>query len=162
MRHKKLKLGILFLLVLGLIDLQGQEEITASFGNFNGQGGSISYTAGQLVYTTFTGPNGSVGQGVQQPYEISIVTNIERKGDITLSCSVYPNPTINELTLKIVDLNGKELTYHLYDIAGKQLDYNVISGSSNTIPMSEYIPAVYFLKVKKNQKELITFKIIKK
>jgi len=66
------------------------------------------------------------------------------------------------LTLKIVNLNEKELTYHLYDIEGKQLDYNVIYGNSNTIPMLEYIPGIYFLKVKKNQKELITFKIIKK
>ena len=31
----------------------------------------MSYTVGQVVYYTYTGSNGSVAEGVQQPYEIS-------------------------------------------------------------------------------------------
>ena len=31
---------------------------------------------GQVVYITSTGINGSVAQGVQQPYEISVITGV--------------------------------------------------------------------------------------
>ena len=53
------------------IELQAQEIPIASGAVATGIGGSSSYTVGQVVYTTNTGSNGSVAQGVQQPYEIS-------------------------------------------------------------------------------------------
>jgi hypothetical protein len=162
MRHKKLKLGILFLLVLGLMDLQGQEEIISSFGNFNGQGGSINYTAGQLVYNTFTGVNGSVGQGVQQPIEISVITSIESGNSIKLSCVAFPNPTFNDLKLIIESDVVKEVTYQVFDVSGKRLDFNSLSSNNTIIPMSEYTSGIYFLKVNNDNEELITFKIIKR
>jgi hypothetical protein len=41
-------------------------------GEATGSGGSVSYSVGQVVYTTNTGINGSVAQGVQQPYEFQM------------------------------------------------------------------------------------------
>jgi hypothetical protein len=38
------------------------------------------------------GTNGTAAQGVQQPYEISVVTAIEKALDILLEMVVYPNP----------------------------------------------------------------------
>ena len=55
-----------------------QEGINVTGANASGSGGSASYTVGQMVYQTNTGTNGSVAEGVQQPYEISIVTAIEK------------------------------------------------------------------------------------
>ena len=100
MRHKKLKLSTLLLLGLGLIG-QAQETVPATGGNASGSGGSASYSIGQMVYTTNTGTNGSVAQGVQQPYEISVITGIEEAKGISLNCSAYPNPTIEFITLKV-------------------------------------------------------------
>lgn len=59
MRHKKIKLCAVLLLGLGLTRLQAQEAIPASGGNATGNGGSASYSVGQVVYTTNTGTNGS-------------------------------------------------------------------------------------------------------
>jgi hypothetical protein len=70
--------------------VHAQSTIPATGGNAAGNGGSVSYTVGQIVYTTVSGTNGSVAQGVQQPYEISVVTGIENK-EINLSCSIYSN-----------------------------------------------------------------------
>lgn len=70
MRNKKLKLSALLLLGLGLTGLQAQESVNATGGNASGSGGSASYSVGQVVYTTNTGTNGTVAQGVQQPFEI--------------------------------------------------------------------------------------------
>ncbi len=73
MKYKNLKLSAILLLGLGLTGLQAQTSVNATGGNASGSGGSASYSVGQVVYTTHTGTNGSVAQGVQQPFEISVV-----------------------------------------------------------------------------------------
>ena len=84
MRHKKFTLSAVLLLGLGLTGLQAQTSVNATGGDASGSGGSVSYSVGQVVYTTNTGTSGSVAQGVQQPYEISVVTAIEEAKGINL------------------------------------------------------------------------------
>ncbi|MFT7299094.1 MAG: hypothetical protein ACI9WO_001916 [Sphingobacteriales bacterium] len=64
MKHRKAITSIAFLF-LGLGGLQAQETVPATGGEATGNGGSSSYTVGQVVYTTNTGTNGSVAQGSQ-------------------------------------------------------------------------------------------------
>ena len=161
MRHKKLKLSALLLLGLGLTGLQAQESVNATGGNASGSGGSASYSVGQVVYTTNTGTNGSVSQGVQQPYEISVVTGIEEAKGINLSVSAYPNPTTDYLTLSIGEFEISNLSYQLYDMNGKLLQSEKISGNQTSIVMSNLVPSSYFVKVIQGNKEVKTFKIIK-
>ena len=101
MRHKRLKLSAVLLLGLGLTGLQAQQSINAAGGNATGSGGMVSYSVGQVAYKTHTGTSGSVSEGVQQPYEISVVTAIEKTKGINLSVTAYPNPTTDFLQLKI-------------------------------------------------------------
>jgi uncharacterized protein (TIGR02145 family) len=49
-----------------------QNTISAAGGNAKGSGGSASFTVGQIFYTKLSGTNGTVVQGIQQPYEISM------------------------------------------------------------------------------------------
>lgn len=161
MRHKRLKLSAILLLGFGLTGLQAQEAITATGGNASGSGGSASYSVGQVVYQTNTGANGSAAQGVQQPYEISVVIGIDEAKDINLTVAAYPNPTTDFLTLKVENYDKENLTYQLYDISGKLLENKKIEGNETNLVMSNLIPASYFLKVTDNNKEVKTFKIIK-
>jgi hypothetical protein len=150
---------------LGLTGLHAQEAIPASGGNASGSGGSASYSIGQMVFTTNTGTNGSVAQGVQQPFEISVVTSIDEAKDITLQCTAYPNPATDLLTLKIdasIKLSIQLISYQLFDVSGKLLESKKVEGSETRIAMSSLVPATYFLKVIQNNKEIKTFKIIKK
>ena len=121
MRHKRLKLSAVLLLGLGLTGLQAQTSVNATGSNASGSGGSVSYSVGQVVYTTNTGTNGSVAQGVQQPFEISVVTGLEEAKGINLSVTAYPNPTTDYLTLSIADFDASKLSYQLYDMNGKLL-----------------------------------------
>lgn len=161
MRHKKLKLSAVLLLGLGLTGLQAQESVNATGGNASGGGGSVSYSVGQVVYTTNTGTNGSVAQGVQQPYEISVVTAIEEAKGINLLISAYPNPTTDYLTLEVKDFELTNLSFQLYDINGKLLQSEKITGNQTSIVMSNLVPANYFVKVIQGNKEVKSFKIIK-
>ena len=161
MRHKKLKLSAMLLFGLGITGIQAQETIPASGGNASGSGGSASYSIGQVAYQTQTGTNGSVAEGVQQPYEISVVTGLEEAKGIHLSVTAYPNPTSDFLTLEVKDFELSTLHFQLYDMNGKLLQNKKITSNSTNIFMDNYISGTYFLNVTDDNKVIKTFKIIK-
>ena len=161
MQNKRLKLGAVLLLGLGLTGLQAQTSVNAAGGKATGGGGTVAYSVGQVVYTSNTGTNGSVAQGVQQAFEISVVTGIEEAKGINLSVSAYPNPTTDYLTLEVKDVELLNLHFQMYDMNGKLLQIEKITGNQTSIVMSNLVPANYFVKVIQGNKEVKTFKIIK-
>jgi hypothetical protein len=161
MRHKRLKLSAVLLLGFGLTGVQAQTSVNATGGDATGSGGSVSYSVGQVVYTSHTGTSGTVAEGAQQPYEISVVTGLEEAKGINLSVAAYPNPTTDYLTLEVKDFNVSNLLFQLYDMQGKLLQSEKITGNQTSIVMSNLVPATYFVKVVQGNKEVKTFKIIK-
>jgi len=157
MKHKKTIFSVAFLL-LGLGGLHAQESPTATGGEATGVGGSACYSIGQVVYTTNTGSNGSVEQGVQQPYEISATVGIN-ESSISLEMSVYPNPTTNYLTLKVEITEN--LSYHLFDMQVKVIVSKKITDNTTTVVMESLPTSTYLLKVTDSNKTVKTFKIIK-
>lgn len=142
------------------VGLHAQESPTASGGDAIGTGGSSSYTVGQIIYTTNTGTNGSVAQGVQQPYEISTSVGIEIT-EINLELMAYPNPTNNALTLNIGNYNNENLSYQLYDMQGKLLASKHVVNNNTTIGMQNLSPSTYLLNVFENKSLIKTFSIVK-
>lgn len=160
---KKSKIFILLLLItLTQAKISAQESVNATGSNASGSGGSASYSVGQVVYTTSTGANGSMAQGVQQPYEVSVVTAIDEAIGINLSVSTYPNPTTDNLTLEIKNFEYSDLTYHLFDINGRLLQSEKITELQTEIIMGNLVTATYFVKVMQANREIKIFKIIKK
>jgi hypothetical protein len=160
MKHKRQTFIVISLLTVGLTTVKAQEASTTAGGNATGKGGSVSYSVGQVFYTSNSGTGGSELQGVQQPYEISIVSGIEEQS-ITLNCIAYPNPTIDFLNLRIENGNQTVSTILLLDINGKLLSKLQINGNQSTLSMEQYAAGSYFVKVMQNNKERKTFKIIK-
>ena len=157
MKHKKTFMSAAFLL-LGLGGLHAQENAVTTGGEVTGAGGTASYSVGQVVYTTNTGTNGSVAQGVQQPYEISTTVGINETS-INLELSVYPNPTTDYLTLKVADF--ETLNFQLIDIQGRIIENKKVTASNTILKMEALPKAVYFLNVTKNNRIIKTFKIVK-
>lgn len=171
LKVKSIGVATLLTFTFSLSTLMAQETIPATGGNASGSGGTVSYSVGQVVYTTNTGTNGSVAQGVQQPFEISVVTGIEQTA-INLAISAYPNPTTDYLVLKIENYDNGNLSYQLFDMQGKLLENKKVTGNETSIDMSKLVPATYFVKVyavgrndrtgvTEGNKEVKTFKIIK-
>ena len=164
MNHKKLILSVAIVLEFGLMGLRAQEVISAAGDNAAGSGGTVSYSIGQVVYTTNRGPNGSVVQGVQQPYEISVITEIEKTTGIELLISVYPNPSIDYLTLHInpsPETDFRLLSYRLFGLNGKLLETKKINGNQTIIDLKNQAAGSYFLSVTEENTIVKTFKIIK-
>jgi len=190
MQFKKQTLSAIFLLAIGLTGLKAQQATTTSGGNASGSGGSATYSVGQVVYNTNTGAGGTVTQGVQQPFEISVVSGIEELG-INISYTAYPNPTTSNIVLEIdassvetqniaSQSNGKisnetqniaSLHYTLSDINGKQLTHQTITDNKTIIPMEQLSVGTYFITIvvetqnitslQSKSTHLKTFKIIK-
>lgn len=159
-KHPKIKLIVFLFIGLWLNGLQAQQAIPATGGNASGSSGSISYSIGQIVYLSNTGSNGSVAEGVQHPFDISVV-GIRETIEISSLYSVYPNPTNNFLTLKIENFKAANLFYQLYNISGQLFDSKILSSDETKIEVGYLIPSIYFLKIFYDNKEIQIFKIIK-
>lgn len=158
MKQKKAKLGAL-LLGLGLA-AQAQQAATVAGGDASGSGGTVAYSVGLVVFTTNTGASGSVAQGVQQPYEISIVS-VTDDPQVNIDLQVYPNPTTGQLMLSIGSNTLSDLNYQLFSLNGQLIETQKIASTITTISMETLQSATYFLKVTGDNKELKSFKIIK-
>lgn len=141
--------------------IHAQTAITTAGRNASGASGTVSYTIGQAVYTTFSGVSGIITQGVQQPFEIMVMTALEEARDINLNYSVYPNPTTDFLTLKIGDYKNKNMVYWLIGLNGNLIETKKILSDETRINMEIQVSGTYFLKVTSGNKELKIFKIIK-
>jgi len=154
------KLIFILFFVLAWNRVQAQNSIASAGGNGTGTTGSISYTTGQVVYSEYSGTTGSVTEGVQQPFEISVPTGSEYT-DFTLELSVYPNPVSDLLMLKTGDLCCQGLQYGLSDIAGRIISVEPINSEETSVSFSDLKAGIYFLKISLNGKEIKVFKIIK-
>lgn len=161
MKYNILKVPLVVFVFLFYNGIRAQQSLNTSGGDLSGTNGSVNYSVGQVFYTTSVSANGSVAQGVQQPYEISVVTGLEKASGILLSCSVYPNPTTDFLNLSIGNYNIKNLYYQLYDGNSKLIEEKKITIENERISMVELATGIYFIKVREDDQELKTFKIIK-
>jgi hypothetical protein len=160
MKSKKLTISAVFLL-LGLGGLHAQEATTASGGDALGSGGTVAYSVGQVAYTSIHGTIGSCAPGVQQTYEISVISGIEDETTINISLSVYPNPTADNLTLQVKDFNGKKLNYQLFDIEGKLWKTQPLTANQTQINMSSLLSGLYFIHVTHENQIVKSFRVIK-
>ncbi len=149
-KTKQLPQAIFTLLVLVffcLVPMTAQETITASGGDASGNGGSVSYSVGQLFYNIHTGTSGSVAEGVQQPWEISVVTGIPEAEGIDLILSAFPNPATDFLILRVENYNYQNLSYQLFDVNGRLIMNKPIESNQVRIDMAGLVHGVYFLRV---------------
>ena len=150
MKHLN-RLLITFCLIAHVTTIQAQKTIPATGGNASGAGGSASYSVGQVAYTTNTGTNASVAQGVQQPYEISNITGIEEALGIILECSIYPNPTNGKLNIELIATEQTDIQFTLTDITGQTVIKGIytfgLGVTTKNIDLPELSNGLYILKL---------------
>lgn len=161
MKKNRTKLLFMLFLSMGLANVSAQQALVATGGNSSSSGGSLSYSVGQIVYTSSSGASGSVNQGVQQPYEFFNVGLDENPG-VSLQLMVYPNPTISKVTLNTGNLAINDMVFQLFDENGRLLQSQRIENSLSEIPLQNLPVATYLLKILDRKSEIHTFKIIKK
>ncbi len=138
-----------------------QQAVIPAGGNATGSSGNVSFTVGQVNYTSNSSSNYSVSQGVQQPFEISILS-VDKQFPTTIQLKAYPNPTSDFITLDIDNLDIEGLQYTLIDINGKIIIEEALMQQQTIINFTSIPSSTYFIKVTVKDKNVKTFKIVKK
>ena len=123
----------------------GQNSINTAGGDVSNTSGSVSYSIGQVAYQTTSNASGSVSQGVQQAYVISTLELVENAFNFSLSA--FPNPTQENLHLRVGNFNQEQLSYKLIDTEGKLLNQGEILTQETDLDMRQYAVATYFVEV---------------
>lgn len=136
-----------------------QESSVSAGGDATGSGGSASYSIGQVAYISANDGSFSSSEGVQQPYEVSIVTAVNEMAS-TVSYTVFPNPTVSGVNLSLSENNGN-LNVQLFNIEGKMISEEKINGLNTNVQMEALASGTYLLNVTDNKKVVKTFRVIK-
>ena len=159
MKHKTIKLSLL-LLSIGLT-ATGQEAITSSGGDATGSGGSVAYSVGQTVYSSYSNNSANVNEGVQQAFEI-FTLGVEDQ-ELNSRLSVFPNPTTENINLQIDNYEDQKMIYRLHNMQGKLLNTGKVDTQKTQIKTEKLQAGVYFIHIVGQQKQVKqSFKIIKK
>ena len=160
MKHTTLQITFssLFFAMFGITAF-AQSDIVPTGGTATGNGGTVTYTIGQIAVQSYGEGGTSISEGVQQPYEIQTI-GIDNYPGITLNAMVYPNPTLGnvQLTMNNVQLEGE---VRVFDLNGKFLFSKKIEGETTMIPMAALATGTYFVNVLDGTQVLKSFKVVK-
>lgn len=151
---------LILILIFNLTNIIAQHTTDTSAGIASTVNGNISYSIGQIDYSTNSNLAGSLSQGAQQPYEI-FTLDMNDFHNISLKMLVYPNPTTTLVMLRIGNLNFDSLEYNLLDLSGKQISSQKINQLDTQIPLENLPSTTYILNVSNSCKIIKSFKIIK-
>lgn len=158
----KVVTSCLMLFLLGAIQANAQQSTHTAGGDASGSTGSVAYSVGQTVYHTQNNASNSIAAGVQQPYEISVVTENKHESVLYMNVQVFPNPSSQSIQLNVGEIKLNNISYQLTDMEGKLLENKMISTSVTEIDIQAYASSCFFVQVLSEGQHIKTFKIIKK
>lgn len=160
MKNKNYSISkISIFLFLGFSGICVAQQSFSAGTNAQSAAGSVSYSVGQMTNQSLESASGKVNQGVQQPYEIFVLSTNENA--FQKKITVYPNPVKDFL---VVDFNAEKLQnakYQLFDGTGKLLNQGDLRNVKNDINTSTLNSGMYLLSISSEGKTIKTFKIIK-
>lgn len=150
------------LLVIGLIagTASAQRATLATGNEASGAGGTMSYSIGQIDHQFQSAQEGTVAQGVQQPYEFLVLVTPEPP-TASIAAALLPNPTSDAVTLRLQSPSTGPLHWELYNANGRLLRTANITATDTRIPMDDAATGEYLLHVVQHGTPLSITKIIK-
>lgn len=136
-----------------------QEIVLTTGGNYSGSNGSVTFSIGQVSYTSYNDFSGSANLGVQQPYEFFIQSIKNTSKEINIL--VYPNPTTDRLTIELSEWEAEYVSVIISDILGNIILEDGLVSATNTFSLKELPSAIYLLSIQQKNKTIQTLKIEK-
>lgn len=98
-----------------------ERQVIGSAGGYEEEAGySLSFTVGEPVVETAISGSLVLTQGFQQPDNISVGINDVVK--VKMDYLIFPNPTIDKLTVQLTADHSVEVTISLHDMLGRKFD----------------------------------------
>jgi hypothetical protein len=124
--------------------------------NILSSSGSITYSVGQIDFTSIHGAYTVLYLGVQQVYDpfVNII-------DDSTGISLWPNPVSSTLKIEVKSTKNLGVLYQIYTIDGKLMISKQSSDNITSISMAHLPQGTYVLMVRYSDKRTLKFKIIK-
>jgi hypothetical protein len=146
---------LLFTLLCYTSLLVAQRSTSSAGTSIYSSSGQMSYTLGQLNHASSGAPN-SLTAGVLQVYNFSPFVVVQES-----QVSIWPNPVISVLYLKI-GLNPLEsIPYQLFNSSGRMVFQHILTEENTQIPMQNYTAGTYILRLLFPNQIPLSFKLIK-
>lgn len=152
--------SFLFLCLFGLSAMCtfGQSATLPAGGDATGADGSASFSIGQVVYQLPLAADGSTNQGVQQPYEISVVVGDDERTPLSAGVDAYPNPVQNEFVVFVDPVPENPLIYRVLSAGGKVVGTGQLTSSKTVIDSEKWTTGMYVIEI---EHSATTIKILK-
>ncbi|MFZ2205612.1 MAG: T9SS type A sorting domain-containing protein [Minisyncoccia bacterium] len=86
------------------------------------------------------------------PDSLDLQISVNTSEHESFGWSIYPNPSLGEVTLKLKNFTGKEdINFSLYDIAGKLLMSRKVQDEKNVFSFEGLSPGCYFYEIKNHE-----------
>jgi hypothetical protein len=133
---------IVLMFLFSLLDVKAQQEVLSSGGDAQGGSGSFSWSVGQVSDRNFTGSNGFISEGVQQPAEFFLTgADVFEISGVQL----FPNPGTDVIRLKGLEQLTMPAPYRILNSIGQELQHGILSLSKPMISVVELPTGVYTL-----------------
>ncbi|MBD3723956.1 MAG: T9SS type A sorting domain-containing protein [Flavobacteriaceae bacterium] len=153
-QNQKVNLCILF--ILFVLTTSAQQLVRDNFnaGFIEAQG---MHVAGEVFNQQISTSSNIIIETILDIEDSSLSNeNFDFDNDILL----YPNPTSDKVTLRLSNLNVTQ--FDLYNELGQLIQTNKINELIMSIDLESFSTGVYLLQIKKENKLIRIFKIIKK
>ena len=70
--------------------------------------------------------------------------------------SVFPNPTVDNVTIKINDINFKSIEVSIYDLSGRIIHNSNHTSNKFKISMLPFSKGVYYLKFRRDNNKILS------
>ncbi len=143
--------------------LLAQQGVVSTGGDIPSAAGSVAFSIGQTAYQVIDGETGSVHQGVQQPYNFTIVGIEDLREDIVIR--LFPNPAQSSVYVQLTSptpaSNQEQMTARLFSFDGKLILEQTLKDDVNTIPIDQLNAALYLLQVWQGNKFIKSYSLTK-
>lgn len=140
--------------------MKAQSTMVAAGGNAIGPTAQVSYTIGQVVYTSQYNSDAIVDQGVQHSIEIYPVSIGKEESECSIS--VFPNPTCESITISLGETKEFQGKWSIIDIHGKQVLAQEYDSSHTTLSLSDLPTGSYTLLIHDTRSKIQKHYTIKK
>ena len=132
-----------------------QRGVSSAGMSIYSSSGQMSYTLGPLNHASSGTPN-SLTEGVLQAYNFIPFAVVQES-----QISIWPNPVISQLYIKM-DIEPLEaIPYQVFDVYGRLVAQHVFTTSNTSIPMQNFTSGSYFLRLLFPNQLPVSFKLIK-
>ena len=143
-------------------DFMYTTQISRFWSSTSENDGMAFYAGTNVGYTNFWDASWLKGDGNSVRCLKDALMGIANNESADVIACAYPNPVINELFLKVENLQNKKYTYQLFDMYGKLILQNSITAQETKISFNSFAKSTYLLKLTNANSTVKSFIIVKK